>query len=164
MDASRIQLLQGMAIFGAIRENVLQFLLERARTVEVVANDFFYQEGDQGSSMYVLECGCVVAVRQWRRRELQLGRFAAGDCFGEMSLMDFCPRTASVRAVERCVALELCHADLFELFERDVEQFALIQMNIAREACRRLRVAANLLFLAGVGKKVDSAQLSMHSN
>jgi hypothetical protein len=35
MPATRIELLQGMPIFGAIREDVLQYLLEQANVVAV---------------------------------------------------------------------------------------------------------------------------------
>ncbi|HXF44822.1 MAG TPA: hypothetical protein VNK91_01770, partial [Burkholderiaceae bacterium] len=51
-----------------------------------------------------------------------------------------------------CVAVAglgaLGPADLYRLFERDAEQFALIQMNIGRELSRRLRQSDELLFNA----------------
>jgi CRP-like cAMP-binding protein len=65
-----------------------------------------------------------------------------------MALMDFFPRSASVRAVADCQALALSPADLLRLFERDAEQFALIQMNMGREVSRRLRETDELLFRA----------------
>ena len=74
-----------------------------------------------------------------------------GDCFGEMALMDLVPRSASVRAVEHCVAIELATAHLHGLYKHDAEQFALIQMNIGREVCRRLRITDDLLFRERMG-------------
>jgi CRP-like cAMP-binding protein len=64
--------------------------------------------------------------------------------------MDLCPRSASVRADDDCQALELSAAALLGLFERDPEQFALIQMNMGREVCRRLRAADQQLFAAAM--------------
>lgn len=151
MQPTRIELLQGMPIFGAIREDRLRFLLERARSVGVAAGDYFFREGDRADSMFVLEAGCVDVLKSWQQREFVLHRLGAGDCFGEMALLDLCPRSASVRAADDCRALEIGAADLLQLFERDAEQFALIQMNIGREVCRRLRATDDLLFRASMG-------------
>lgn len=149
---TRIEMLQRMAVFGAIREDVLQFLLEQARAVVVRAGEFFFREHDQAESMFVLEAGRAAVVKNWQGRDCVVHSLAAGDCFGEMALMDLCPRSASVRADEDCRAIELAASDLLRLFERDAEQFALIQMNIGREVCRRLRATDELLFRTRMGE------------
>jgi CRP/FNR family transcriptional regulator, cyclic AMP receptor protein len=147
----RVDLLQGMPIFGGIREDMLQVLLQQARDVEVASGDFFFRENDSASSMYVLEVGRVSVIKGWQGRDFVLHSLGAGDCFGEMALMDLCLRSASVRADAHCRAIELGASDLHRLFERDAEQFALIQMNLGREVCRRLRAADELLFRARMG-------------
>jgi CRP-like cAMP-binding protein len=152
MLASRIELLQSMPVFGATREDTLQFLLAQVRTVAVPAGEYFFRENDAASSMFVLEAGRATVVKNWQGRGLVLHSLGAGDCFGEMALMDLCPRSASVLAEEDCRAIELTAADLLRLFERDAEQFALIQMNIGREVCRRLRATDDLLFRATMGE------------
>jgi CRP-like cAMP-binding protein len=58
-----------------------------------------------------------------------------------MALIDMSPRSASVIALEDCSAIRLTNADLFRVYRADLEQFALIQMNLARELSRRLRIA-----------------------
>ena len=77
--------------------------------------------------------------------------FVPGDCFGEMALMDLFPRSASIRALADCTAIELTPDDLMRLYEHDLEQFTLVQMNIGREVCRRLRATDELLFRARMG-------------
>jgi CRP-like cAMP-binding protein len=143
---TEIQLLQDMSLFGAIRDDALQFLLARAHRVNVAAGGYFFEEGDIGLGMYVLQSGCAAVLRQWQGQPFELRRLVRGDCFGEMALIDLMPRSASVKAVEDCSALELRPEDLHALFEFDVEQFALIQMNMAREISRRLRELAELMF------------------
>ena len=152
MRPTRIDLLQAMPVFGAIREDMLEVLLQHAREVVVAAGEFFFRENDEASSMFVLEAGRVAVIKSWQGRELVLHGLGAGDCFGEMALMDLFPRSASVRADEDCRAIELTATDLLHLFERDAEQFALIQMNIGREVCRRLRAADELLFRVSMGE------------
>lgn len=152
MQPMRSELLQRMPIFGAIRDDALLFLLAQAREVAVGAGAYFFRESDQASSMYVLESGRVAVIKSWQGRDFVLHGMEAGDCFGEMALMDLCPRSASVRAETDCVAIELDTSNLLRLFERDAEQFALIQMNMGREVCRRLRATDELLFRARMGE------------
>ena len=152
MQPVRLELLQRMPIFGAIRDDALLFLLAQAREVSVAAGAYFFRENDQASSMFVLESGRVVVFKSWQGRDVVLNNMEAGDCFGEMALMDLCPRSASVRAETDCVAIELGSGDLLRLFERDAEQFALVQMNMGREVCRRLRATDEMLFRARMGE------------
>jgi CRP-like cAMP-binding protein len=151
MTSARIELLQRMPIFGAISDDALEFLLAQARNVEFRKDEFLFRENDPANSMFVLEAGRVAVFKSWHKREMLLRHLGVGDCVGEMALMDLYPRSASVRAVEPTSAIELSSADLHRLYEHDVEQFALIQMNIGREVCRRLRVMDDLMFRTWVG-------------
>ncbi|HJV95599.1 MAG TPA: cyclic nucleotide-binding domain-containing protein [Albitalea sp.] len=148
MPQTRIELLQAMPIFGAIRDDVLAFLLEQAQIVRVAAGDYFFREGDAGQAMFVLESGRAAVLKNWEGRKYLLHQFRRGDCFGEMALMDLMPRSASVKALEDCTAIELRPEHLMSLYQRDIEQFALIQMNIGREVSRRLRATDERLFAA----------------
>jgi CRP-like cAMP-binding protein len=152
LQATHIELLQGMPVFGALREDSLRLLLHGAREIVVQAGAHFFHEGDAANSMFVLQSGRVAVHKQWRGQELRLNEMVAGDCFGEMALMDLLPRSASVRAETYCQAIEFSLHDLMRLYEHDVEQFALIQMNLGREVCRRLRATDELLFRWGMGE------------
>ncbi|MES1161536.1 MAG: cyclic nucleotide-binding domain-containing protein, partial [Rhizobacter sp.] len=111
-----------------------------------------------GHGMFVLESGSVTISKSWQQHELLIRRLAQGDCFGEMALLDLFPRSASVRADVDCSAIELTSANLYRVFERDVEQFALIQMNIAREMSRRLRITDDQLFRARMGEVPEAPE------
>ena len=148
-----LPVLQQMPVFGALSEAALGFLLQLAREIEVPAGGYFFREGDAASSMFVLESGRVSVLRRLGEREAVLNTLAAGDCFGEMALLDLQPRSAAVRADADCGALELTAADLLRLFEHDAESFALVQMNIGREVCRRLRQTDEALFRAWQGER-----------
>jgi len=152
MLAARIEWMQQMPIFGAIEAATLEFLLAPAPVIEVPAGAYFFREGDPATCMYVLEAGRVSVSKHWQGDALLLRELAAGDCFGEMALIDLFPRSASVRADADCRAIELTPGNLYRLFEHDAAQFALIQMNISRELSRRLRATDALLFRARMGE------------
>ncbi|MGH8728290.1 MAG: Crp/Fnr family transcriptional regulator [Burkholderiales bacterium] len=146
MEHYRVHLLQRMPIFGAIKAQTLEVFLRHAVDVRIPAGDSFFREADAADAMFVLERGRVSVVKRWKGRDYSLWDLGAGDCFGEMALIDLFPRSASVVALEDCSAIRLTNADLYRVYETDVEQFALIQMNIARELSRRLRIADERLF------------------
>ena len=126
-------------------------LLGLCPVVSVPANEFFFRENDQADSMFVLEAGIAAVLKSWGGREYLLRTLKEGDCFGEMAIMDLFPRSASVRAVEDCTAIRLSAANLYQVYAHDLEQFALIQMNMGREVCRRLRETDNRLLRATMG-------------
>jgi CRP-like cAMP-binding protein len=146
----RIELLQAMPVFGGVREETLDFLLELSSSVEVAAGKFFFHEDDDAQSMFVLEAGQAAVVKSRKGHQYLLSHLEKGDCFGEMSLMDLRHRSASVLAVDNCQAIELSGASLYALSQKDLEQFTVIQMNIGREVSRRLRDADERLFQAKV--------------
>ena len=155
MQEARIELLQRMPVFDGIRADILQFLVSMCPVVSVPANGFFFHEHDQADSMFVLEAGRVAVLKSWGGEQHLLRTLKEGDCFGEMAVMDLCPRSASVRAAEDCTALRVSAANLYQVCARDLKQFALIQMNMGREVCRRLRDSDERLFRAKMGTEPD---------
>jgi len=146
MREAHLKLLQAMPIFGGIGEDVLELLLEQAPVIAVKKYEYFFHEGEQGASMFVLESGKVAVLRKWNGRMHSIKHFSQGDCFGEMALIDLGRRSASIRAMEDCIAIELSNATLMQLYQKDIEQFAMIYMNVSRELSRRLRNADMELF------------------
>ncbi|MFQ5382672.1 MAG: Crp/Fnr family transcriptional regulator [Dehalococcoidia bacterium] len=60
-----------------------------------------FHEGDEGDSLHVLIEGRVrVSVVSEDGGETTLATFRAGDCFGELSVLDGLPRSATAQAVE----------------------------------------------------------------
>ena len=112
--------------------------------------EFFFREDDPGTNVFVLETGRVEIRKRWEGGVLLLSQAGPGDCFGEVALLDFGPRTAEVQALEDCRALEIEASDLIKVLRSDPEQFALIYMNLARELARRLREADARLLRAHI--------------
>lgn len=138
-----------MPLFGGLAAATLQLLAGDAHPVALAAGHDFFRQGEPGDSLFVLESGRVAVLRQVPGGWLRLGTLGPGDCFGEMSLIDYAPRSATVRALEDCRAFALPIARLHRLYECDLEQFALIQMNLARELSRRLRATTDRLAQLG---------------
>ncbi len=151
MEEARIELLQRMPVFGGIQADILEFLLGLCPIDTVRANEYFFRQNDDADAMFVLETGKVAVLKSWQGGDFLLRTLERGDCFGEMALIDLQPRSASVRAIEDCEAIRLSAANLYRVYEKSVEQFAVIQMNLGREISRRLRAADERIFESRMG-------------
>lgn len=132
-------LLRRMPVFGGLNDAALHLILSQSQLITVPAEQYFFHEGEGAESFFVLEQGTVVIERRWEQTTLELGRLKRGDCIGEMAIIDLLPRSASVRAEVNCVAIEITLTGLRELYRHEVEQYAIIMMNMGREVSRRLR-------------------------
>jgi CRP/FNR family cyclic AMP-dependent transcriptional regulator len=62
------------------------------------AGDIIFEEGDKGSDMFIVQAGSVIVTKKILGKELVLGTVERGDFFGEISLLESVPRTATCRA------------------------------------------------------------------
>lgn len=71
--------------------------------------------GDDGSEFYILQVGRVeVSQPDERGQEIRLATLGPGQFFGELSLLDGGPRTATIRAVTDVILLSLGRAEFVE--------------------------------------------------
>jgi CRP-like cAMP-binding protein len=83
--------------------------------VRLPKGDVVFSEGDQGDRLYVILDGKVkLGHASPDGRDNLLGVLGPGEMFGELSLFDPVPRTATATALTDCVLMGLGNADLDE--------------------------------------------------
>lgn len=147
MEKTHIALLQDMPIFGGLTSETLEFLVGSARIATYAVGEELMSQGDPAGTVLILEYGEAEVIKILKGREYKLCNVTSGDCLGEMSLIDPSPRCASVRATENCCVICLEPSEFYGLRHKDLGQFTVLQLNIARELCRRLRTAEARLFM-----------------
>jgi len=151
-----------MPIFGGISDEVLQYLLDNCPRKNLSKGEYFFHEKDEARAMYVLQHGHVRVEKHWRDRLIIIRTLGEGDCFGEMALIDLYPRSATVVALDDCVALEIEPSLLATIHQQDHQAFTIIYMNMAREISRRLRETDRRFFESSMtyetGEHDSSAQ------
>jgi CRP-like cAMP-binding protein len=96
--------------------------------------------------MYVVLHGEFEVLKNSKRGvDTRVALLGTGDWFGEMSILDVQPRSASVRSLAVSRLLVITTADLEALYRRDVKSYSLFVLNVARELSRRLRVTDGIL-------------------
>jgi CRP/FNR family cyclic AMP-dependent transcriptional regulator len=141
-----IDALREIGLFGALSDDVLRHLASTLKQFTLVPGDTIFREGEPAHEMFVLLDGEVEVVKKSRQgRDYRIALLGPTDCFGEMSVVDMQPRSASVRALAPSRLLRISSEDMDGLYRYDLKSYALITLNIARDLSRRLRVTDGIL-------------------
>jgi CRP-like cAMP-binding protein len=153
VDARR-GLLRGVPIFADLEPAAAAALERRIDVREFPAEAVVVSQEDPGDALYVLERGKVKVVLYGESgREIILSVFKRpGDFFGEMSLLDDEPRSATVLATEPSRLLVLRRSD----FQAHITAHPRTALRALTELSRRLRradeVIGNLALLDVFGR------------
>ena len=114
-----------------------------------------FVEGDLGTEMFVVQSGTVELVKKTRRGdEKLLATLEKGDFFGEMSILEDVPRTATARTKTDCELVKINQATFDEMLRHNAE----IAVRMLRKLSRRLRETTKLLEeTTGMAPALDEA-------
>src|SRR3954471_16456673 len=136
------EFLARIPIFGGLSAEVLDQLVDVATIVHLGAGAQLMGEGEAARCVFVVcEGELEIRKRGTHGSEFRLALLHAGDCVGEMSLIDIQPRSATVRVLSPAVLLRLDHGEIAKLYRSHPEVYTMLVLNIAREISRRLRRA-----------------------
>jgi CRP-like cAMP-binding protein len=138
--------LRDVGLFGALGDDVLAHLANSLSVELPSTGDTIFREGEDANAMYVVMSGEIEVLKRGKRGvDARVALLGPGDWFGEMSIVDIQPRSATVRAVAPGRLVRITAADLDALYRHDLRSYAIVILNLARELSRRLRVADGIL-------------------
>jgi CRP/FNR family transcriptional regulator, cyclic AMP receptor protein len=115
--ASTADLLKDIHLFSMLDETERSLLAARVEVIPLKAGETLFRYGDPGDAMYILKSGTVeLSVTNKTGERSVFENPQEGDFFGEISLLDEGPRTASADVIEAGEALRVDREDLKELF------------------------------------------------
>lgn len=145
-DPGLIARLREIGLFGGLSDEVMGQLVDSLELVHLAPGELAFREGECGREMFVLLEGEMEVLKRSKRDfEARVAILGPSDWFGEMSILDVMPRSATVRSIAPSRLLRITAHDLDVLYRRDMKSYALLVLNVAREMSRRLRVADGLL-------------------
>jgi CRP-like cAMP-binding protein len=144
--------LRPIGLFGGLSDEVLATLARSLPAERIPTGHVIFREGDAAHCLYVLLEGEVEVLKKSRGAlEHRVAILGPADSFGEMSLIDVQPRSATVRAIAPSRVLRLDSEEIDRLYRHDLKSYALVTLNLARDLSRRLRVADAILAETGTG-------------
>jgi len=140
--SSHVEILKAVPLFGFLDDVEGRALASRVELIDLVAGTVLFEYGAPGDSMYVLKEGTVeISVRTKTGQKVVLQEMGPGDFFGEISLLDEGPRTATASVVTSGQALVVDRGDLDELIR--IHPAAALDM--LQAAGRRMRQTSQLV-------------------
>ena len=112
-------LLAEVPFFQLLDDAERELLAGHLEVVRFAVGQLVCAYGDPGDSLYLIRSGAVEAFfKDDTGERIVLERATAGDFFGELSLLDGGPRSASIEVVEDLEALRLDREDLQQFLQR----------------------------------------------
>ncbi|MCQ2089125.1 MAG: Crp/Fnr family transcriptional regulator [Fibrobacter sp.] len=139
MDNNVVGLLKGVELFSELNEEQLAMLANLVVVQDYNRDETVVLEGDDSmQALYLIASGSVqVYMSGVDGRETILSFLERGDFFGEMSLIDGEPRSASVRTVTDAQMMIIHRESFLQLIRQTPE----IAMALLSEMSKRLRKA-----------------------
>lgn len=129
-------------IFGGLDTKTLSLIVGMLRCEELPERSVILREGESGVAMYIVRSGRVALYQQsTAHTPVLIARLGPGDCFGEMTIIDIQPRSATAVVEQPSVLYSLTNRDLYTLYVSDIAGYVMVIQNLCRELSRRLRKA-----------------------
>jgi CRP/FNR family transcriptional regulator, cyclic AMP receptor protein len=135
-QATITRFLHTVPMFEGLQDRQLQRLAKRFTERSYFSGETIVTQGTLGIGLFVLESGKADAIRQFPDGSSHVvNTFGSTEFFGELSLLDDAPRTASVVAIEDTKCLVLTQLDFNSVLHEDAD----IPIIMLKELAKRLR-------------------------
>jgi len=127
----KVLFLKSIDLFRGLPGEELAQIAEIAEEVPISADGLVFSEGELGDALYIVAEGRV----RVHNTERTLAEFGERECFGEMSVLDSEPRSASVSAMKETMLLKIGREEFKDILSERPE----ISLGIMKVLSRRLR-------------------------
>ena len=140
------EFLKAVDIFSLLDSAEIDSVMGCLQKIEVKAGKMLFRQGDDGREMYIVSSGQVgisLHLPDGGRREI--AEFSEGDFFGEMSIFEKAPRSATCLIKEDSRLYILKDTDFFNLLEQHPSIAIKIIYRMLNSVTRRLRGTSAVL-------------------
>ena len=131
LTVEKVLILRCVAVFSDVADEALVDVARLLKLLDAPAGTTIIREGDVGHALYIIVDGRV----RVHRDDQTIAVLGERDVFGELSVLDPKPRSASVEALEDTRLFALRGEHLEELMAADPP----VLRGVVRFLCRRIR-------------------------
>ena len=144
--AEIVAFLRDVRLFKDIGASDLTALARSLRERSLRKGQVLFREGEGGEEMFLVRRGTMIVSKAVTGRVDQvLARFGPGEFFGEMSLFDRSPRSATVQADADVMLLALDRVHLQQLIDVNPRAAAVFFHALVQVFIERLRATGDLV-------------------
>lgn len=129
--------LEKVQIFKNLNVEELSHIASITSTKDYEENEILFRQNDPGGTAYIITSGKIELFTEENGHERTLTHLGEGACFGEMSLFDGKPRSASARVTEKSSINSFHKTDLLNV----IMTYPDIALGILTVLSERLREA-----------------------
>ena len=146
--SQKTSVLKKLPIFSGLSDNDLRMIAPILKLITFESEESVIHEGEKGDSLFIIRNGSVEVFKtNGVGEEVSLGVLTEGSYFGELSLFDDHPRSATVRTIEHTDFLSLSRNDLNNALSGHPEIENVLYRNTIMETFSRFRkVITNFTF------------------
>lgn len=154
MSTRVIDNLRRVEIFSGLSDEELLMVADLCKALRVPANRTIFNEGDGGDELYVIHEGCVRVMINTRAPDgtvslSTINMLYAGQCFGEMVLLNGAVRSATVVSTEPTTLIVIREPDFRALCDANPRIGYCVIRNLAQDLAYKLR-SSNLLLRGNI--------------
>ncbi len=145
---AEINLSKKISLFQDLNDKEIEQVKALALTRHFAAGETIIREGEAGDSMFIMcegeveitkRLGMVLDEESPRERMIIRLKAEEGVCFGEMSLLENEPRSATVTALTACHLLEMNRGNFMSLVKQNSDMGCKILLRLAQLLSKYLR-------------------------
>jgi len=158
-----LRFLRTVPMFAEMDDVELARLARDLRRRSFAAGRTLFFQGDPGGSIYIVESGTVrIYVHAEEGQEVSVVLYGPGDLFGEMSLLDGQPRSATAEIMEDSVLLAMSGDDFYRHLHTSHQLALNVMLTLStrlRETTEAVKSLASLDVTRRIAKKLLSLAL-----
>ena len=138
--------LKHLEIFSLLTDREISLIHKHLTPIDIPSGKTLFREGDEGNELFIVRSGKVainIGLSDGKQRELR--EFSRGDFFGEMSIFENAPRSATCIAKQRSSLLSLHEKDFFEIMGSSPLTAIRIMYRMSNITTERLRHTSEFL-------------------
>ncbi|HWS87428.1 MAG TPA: DUF1003 domain-containing protein [Pyrinomonadaceae bacterium] len=137
-----LEALRSVPLFASLGDESAEALRELLELELRPAGSVLFRKGERGGAMYLIEGGRVrIHIRDRGGDDVTLAELAAGDFFGEMSILDGKPRSATATVSEEARLAVLSREHFHDFVQRSPE----VALSMLAAITERLRQTDEML-------------------
>jgi len=140
-DPHHTELLTNIGLFESLTDEDLEALSNRLEESDYSEGDIVFKQGDEGDSLFIVEEGAVEISFGEGKTRVVLASLFPGQYFGELSLFDGSPRSATATATKRSRLVRLDRHALVDFVNKNPQA----ALRIIAEMGERLRQTNELM-------------------
>jgi diguanylate cyclase (GGDEF)-like protein len=135
-----IDFLKKVTIFSSLNDEEIAEIIRHCQLTTRGANETLFKEGDKGNELFIIHKGRVaITIQLPDGRQHEITQFKTGDFFGDMSIFDQSPRSASCITKENSSFISLHGQVFFNLVQSRPEITIQIMYKMLNTTTQRLR-------------------------